>query len=302
MDDNQSFESKEDQKKPEDEMALSDGGLVSQPGHSEIPPSGGGEQPCTNPPLTTTEEMEVHHHTHAAHGRKNWKSYFWEFLMLFLAVFCGFLAEYQLEHKIESDREKVYIQNLLEDLKADTAIYNEYTRNNKALFESIDTLIQLMKSPDRKQHVSKLAFAARMILPKYKALYITDRTYEQMKSSGLLRLIGNKDIANHISLYYYSVIDLKKYNDAAFEWGSNYARAMGKIFEAELLLKIIKEKKEQPATASDLLTKDRVTINELLTSAQYLYGAFVLAERIGNERNAGAQKLIELIKNEYHLP
>jgi len=43
--------------------------------------------------------MEVHHHGHTE--RKKWTHYFWEFLMLFLAVFCGFLAEYQLEHKIE---------------------------------------------------------------------------------------------------------------------------------------------------------------------------------------------------------
>lgn len=44
--------------------------------------------------------MEVHHHPHdpaAPHHKKNWKSYFWEFLMLFLAVFCGFLAENQRE-------------------------------------------------------------------------------------------------------------------------------------------------------------------------------------------------------------
>ena len=51
--------------------------------------------------------MEVHAHTHTA--RKKWTHYFWEFLMLFLAVFCGFLAEYQLEHKIEKDREKEYM-------------------------------------------------------------------------------------------------------------------------------------------------------------------------------------------------
>jgi hypothetical protein len=56
--------------------------------------------------------MEVHHHSHLASGethtsRKKWTHYFWEFLMLFLAVFCGFLAEYQLEHKIERDKEKV---------------------------------------------------------------------------------------------------------------------------------------------------------------------------------------------------
>ena len=46
--------------------------------------------------------MEVHAHTHTP--RKKWTHYFWEFLMLFLAVFAGFLAEYQLEHKIEKDR------------------------------------------------------------------------------------------------------------------------------------------------------------------------------------------------------
>jgi len=43
--------------------------------------------------------MEVHAHSHTvpiAIGRKKWTHYFWEFLMLFLAVFCGFLAEYQL--------------------------------------------------------------------------------------------------------------------------------------------------------------------------------------------------------------
>ena len=76
---------------------------------------------------------------------------------------------------------------------------------------------------------------------------------------------------------------------------------MGKVFDAELLLNIIKEKKEQSAVSSDLLTEDRTVLNELATTAQYLYGAFLLAEKIGNERNVAAQELIELIKREYHL-
>jgi hypothetical protein len=41
--------------------------------------------------------------------------------MLFLAVFCGFLAEYQLEHKIEKDREKQFIRSMIEDLENDTS-------------------------------------------------------------------------------------------------------------------------------------------------------------------------------------
>jgi hypothetical protein len=46
--------------------------------------------------------MEVHAHTHTA--RKKWTHYFWEFLMLFLAVFCGFLAENYREHYVEHQR------------------------------------------------------------------------------------------------------------------------------------------------------------------------------------------------------
>ena len=37
-----------------------------------------------NPQPSTLEEMEVHHHAHdpaAPHHQKNWKNYFWEFLM-----------------------------------------------------------------------------------------------------------------------------------------------------------------------------------------------------------------------------
>jgi hypothetical protein len=49
--------------------------------------------------------MEVHHHAHTA--RKKWTHYFWEFLMLFLAVFAGFLAENQREHIVEHQRKKI---------------------------------------------------------------------------------------------------------------------------------------------------------------------------------------------------
>jgi hypothetical protein len=42
----------------------------------------------------------------------------------FNVIPCGilcFLAEYQLEHKIEKDKEKKYMRSLIEDLKADTS-------------------------------------------------------------------------------------------------------------------------------------------------------------------------------------
>jgi hypothetical protein len=66
--------------------------------------------------------MEVHKHTHVPTSReKKWTHYFWEFLMLFLAVFCGFLAENQREHYVEAQRAKEYAKSLLNDLRNDTA-------------------------------------------------------------------------------------------------------------------------------------------------------------------------------------
>jgi hypothetical protein len=237
---------------------------------------------------------------HGAH-KKSWTGYLLDFFMLFLAVFLGSVAENIREHHIDKEKEKVYMQNVLDDLKADTAIYHHFIENNKNLFALIETLISVIKSPQIKQRVPELAYTARMILPSYKALYITDRTYEQMKSSGDLRLISDKQVASDISSYYYSVIDLKKYNDAAFTWGSDYGREMGKVFDASLLLNIVKQNNEQPAGAADLLTQDRMTLNELATSAQYLYGAFLLAEKICNKRNIAAGELIELIKKAYDV-
>jgi hypothetical protein len=227
--------------------------------------------------------------------------YFFEFFMMFLALYLGFLAENLRERQVEKKQERVYMQNMLEDLRADIVLYNNYTKNNKIVFELIESLIQLIKSPERKQHITKLAYTARMVLPQFKQLFFTERTYEQMKSSGTLRLISSPEVAISTSYYYYSVSELKKYNDSIMVWATDYGNEMGKIFDAELLLKIIKEKAEIPADATALLTEDPVVLNSLITSAQYLYGALILGEKIGNERIAAAQQLIELIKKEYAI-
>ena len=94
--------------------------------------------------------MEVHHHAHnkaEPHHKKNWKSYFWEFLMLFLAVFCGFLAEYQLEHKIEKDRELQFIKSLTTDLQDDIISLNTVIVQEDRGIKSLDTLMDLLNNP-----------------------------------------------------------------------------------------------------------------------------------------------------------
>ena len=277
--------------------AAGSGGEVEQ---SKIPPLSG---TAIFETISTEKEkdMEVHHHTHAAHGKKNWKSYFWEFLMLFLAVFCGFLAEYQLEHKIERDREKVYMQNMLEDLKADTTIYADYLARNAVVRDLLDTITVLIKRPDRKKYISKLAYSARILTAKWKQIAMVKRTYEDMKSSGHLRLIRNKEVSGKVSSYYNSLSELDTYNNVGMIWANNYAQAMAKLFDGEDLLKIIKEKKEIPLTADAMISEDKIAMNELLTSAGYFYGALSLNNIVAANRNQDAKKLIELLQKAYHL-
>jgi hypothetical protein len=142
--------------------------------------------------------MEVHAHSHTA--RKKWTHYFWEFLMLFLAVFCGFLAEYQLEHKIEKDRGKQYIRSFYEDLITDSSHFNDLItrfevkrsvlRNMSSCYDSL-----LIDRPKK----NCLTTIVRNTFDFPDMVY-TDRTLQQLKNAGGLRLLKAAD-ADSILLY-----------------------------------------------------------------------------------------------------
>jgi len=243
--------------------------------------------------------MEVHAHSHTP--RKKWIHYFWEFLMLFLAVFCGFLAEYQLEHKIEEDREKVYIRNMLEDLKADTTKYKTYAFENIRALSIIDSLVYLLKGPERKTKTSRIYYLARIVTIRDDQLFPNERTYDEMKSSGQLRLIRNQKVADSVSLYYNSLRAIETQNQRITDRGNHYFLSVNKLFDAGALLKIYKKRKEPDSASVKLVTEDPEAINEFLTRAQYLYGTYVFAQNFGLDRCKHAETLIELIKKEYHL-
>lgn len=159
-----------------------------------------------NPP-SEINDMEVHHHAHdpaALHHKKNWKSYFWEFLMLFLAVFCGFLAEYQLEHKIERDRAKQYVLSFYEDLVTDTTRLNEMLLYDgdkiKALGEMDHCFDTISLNPLSTGCMTKLVLHSRA----NRAFSITERTITQLVNAGGFRLMKKEDadsILNYINKF-----------------------------------------------------------------------------------------------------
>src|SRR3982750_4314445 len=66
------------------------------------------------PKLIQAENMEVHKHPHHVTHKKKWGEYFLEFLMLFLAVTLGFIAENIREHIAEHNRAEEYAISLVQ--------------------------------------------------------------------------------------------------------------------------------------------------------------------------------------------
>ncbi len=141
--------------------------------------------------------MEVHHHAHTA--RKKWTHYFWEFFMLFLAVFCGFLAEYQLEHKIERDREKQYIGSLLKDLEKDTLQFGKTIIRLERKIPFYDSVILFLKTPSAYNYTLPFGFYINTNLEQFYTP--ANATLEQLKGSGNLRLIHKQSIIDSIVFY-----------------------------------------------------------------------------------------------------
>ena len=135
--------------------------------------------------------MEVHHHAHTA--RKKWTHYFWEFLMLFLAVFCGFLAEYQLEHKIERERGKQYIQSVYEDLKEDSASLSNIIATISGIIESLKTIATCHDAVLKNSEVNSCMLSLFKNSRRIYTFDLTDRTIRQLTNAGGFRLLQKQD-------------------------------------------------------------------------------------------------------------
>ncbi len=136
--------------------------------------------------------MEVHHHGHVHHEKK-WKEYIFQFFMLFLAVFCGFLAENQREHSIEGQRIRDYMHGMADDLKADTTILKSTLASLNQSVKRFDSLQQELQSFSNIENIRAHYFMASILVATMD-FTATKRTSEQLHNTGYYRLIGNKDL------------------------------------------------------------------------------------------------------------
>lgn len=156
--------------------------------------------------------MEVHAHTHTA--RKKWTNYLWEFVMLFLAVFAGFLAENQREHIVESKRAHQFLESMLLDVRSNTKNLDSLLKLDKEYIITYDSLVQWLLADSLS--IDRAAFAKKMGAVWMRNFLVRKETYEQMKSSGSLRYVGNIEFLKSL-MDYDRITNFAQYRSQEFE-------------------------------------------------------------------------------------
>ena len=146
------------------------------------------------------EIMDTHaQHLHKAPGKGIWH-YIFEFIMLFLAVFCGFLAENIRENKIEGVRATEFSKSLIQDLQNDIIAIHAHQNTASTYMSVVDSLLSLSQTKLVDRNSAKFSFYTRFAY--WTSPLVWNRaTFEQIKNSGSLRYFKNQSLLGKIMKY-----------------------------------------------------------------------------------------------------
>ena len=248
--------------------------------------------------------MEVHHHSHTS--RNKWTHYFWEFLMLFLAVFCGFLAEYYLEHKIEKERGEQYIESFYEDLKKDTARLAYLINFETNKITSLNKLHSCYDSILKDQQPASLLEIVKNSLSNSPFL-MDGRTLRQLSNAGGFRLLQKVD-ADSIISYEKIGNNFEDYQSTLYQQAQdNLRNSFNEVVDFVPYTKLYTNITNDPLpdagelTGPLLLTTDKRMLNKYFNQLfQYLRATVQHRNRL-KALNEHAERLLGYFKNKYRF-
>ena len=250
--------------------------------------------------------MEVHRHTHSGHGSR-WKNILSEFFMLFLAVFCGFLAEYELEHRVEQNREEQLMRSMVADLDANELLLQKQKTSLLSRKASCDSMRFFMEKSRILSSGADIYFHARRLGFFTNQNTLATRSLDQLKNGGMFRLIRITPVADSLSHYdnsknqYEDLInwyieDVKKVQDA------NKALFDSRVFDQSTRYQgLYRFDPLRPEGNPPLLTYEAGKLQEYYNTVYYLKrNTEVLLQSVDNMLAMG-QRMKQLIIDSYRL-
>jgi hypothetical protein len=258
-------------------------------------------------PNQETENMEVHKHPHHVTHKKKWGEYFLEFLMLFLAVFLGFVAENIREHRVEREREKEYILSMIEDAKTDTTnIQRAIIINTKRVYK-LDSLANKCFNYNQSKNDDPSMYRLFLTCLRHPDFVSpTERTMTQLKYSGGMRLLQNKIAADSILQY----DDFAKKLTNQQEWYENMLKELfepgEKIFNFKFnpavdLAKLVPPTNMSSFDSAKLNITDKSILIELGNRAIMYRNVVIFYIILLHEGEQHAANLIQTLQNKYHI-
>jgi hypothetical protein len=179
--------------------------------------------------------MEVHHHPNAE--KKKFKEYFLEFLMIFLAVTMGFIAENLREHFVERKREKEYMVSLVRDLHSDITRVNIRLNFNSEDISMADSIFILFEKGDYQNTSGTMYYLARRLSLR-NFFRPNDGTTQQLNYAGGLRLIQNERVVDSIQAYINRTIDFLTLIQLEDLEIAEYRKSMNGVFDGLVVNKM----------------------------------------------------------------
>ncbi|TRZ75257.1 MAG: hypothetical protein D4R97_02745 [Bacteroidetes bacterium] len=246
--------------------------------------------------------METHaHHLHHAPGKKSWH-YFYEFLMLFLAVFCGFLAENLREKNVEHNREKEFMKSLIEDLQLDTAQFSSIKLFRLARLSKMDSIIIFFQYHSAGP-VPAYGYVLANKLLGHAGFFQNSGTLDQLKNSGGFRLIRHRNVVEAIESYDQQIkrIALRDLYETDFTFDHN--KLLQKLFDGRALLKLFTDTNyiKKPASPSFTIKLNEQYLGEYLNSLRTFQSLVRIDMDLQARVKEKATLLITVIKKEYQL-
>jgi hypothetical protein len=247
--------------------------------------------------------MEVHHHPQIE--KKNFKEYFLEFLMIFLAVTMGFFAENIREHFVDKTHEQQYIHSFYEDLSNDEKeLPTLISSIERQQLQAADSLQALLPVIDSKTPANTVYTSLRNIIRQQGVkIFVTDRTMQQIKNSGEMRLISNKQVSDSLVDYYKEVDFIEYLQETLLTYKSELKKNFSLILKNQDYNKVINSQDQiiNPGENLYLLSTDPSAVNKILIEVSEIRGLSKSIQEMIRELSVKAGDIKKLISDYYNI-
>jgi hypothetical protein len=248
--------------------------------------------------------MEIHaNDLHKAPGQ-GWKHYFFEFFMLFTAVFCGFLAENWREHIVELEREQQYIRSFYQDLTEDENDQQKTINNLDHEVIIADSLFALLNNINTTKPANQVYMDLRSMSRSGTVLVrVNDRTIVQLRNAGGMRLIRNKNVSDSMMVYYKEISYLQFLFDESVSIRRSLREKYEPLLDAADFAKIVDNNNAiiNPANVLHLRSADPNTINSCLLEINNIRGLSIGTKKRIQALKERAKRIKQFIEKEYPI-